>query len=230
VSKFRSPATPTGSEQLLSLKWALENVGGLSLEEATNELCQLVGLDGGEWLDVVSDDDWFIGDARYRTREQIEAAWNRRFASSTGVRLDDDAWHSPLWELWLTSSRMVYAANLEHLIRSQGRGAVARLAKATGRPPHTVSKWGRWRKGSKDVRLPPGTIRPTILDFFGLPLATDLERDPIFLGRGELRETMMRVTGRHYLESLRGDFLKQAVERLREESNRQVAALLRQES
>jgi hypothetical protein len=230
VSISRSQTTPSGSEQLLSLKWALEAVGGLPPEEAIDEVCRLLGVTPDRWASVVADEHWFIGDPRYRSREEIEEAWNRRWAVSTKVRLDEDSWHSRLWELWLISPRMVYGANLEFLIRRQGRGCVARLAKATGRPSHTVSKWGRWREESRRVRLPPNTIRPTILDFFGLPQAIDLELDALFLGRGELRETVLRAEGRYYLDVLRGLFLTQAVERLREESNRQAEASLRQTS
>ena len=132
----------------------------------------------------------------------------------------------PLWRLWLTNWKMVCAANLSYLIKIRGRGTVAKLAEATGRGRETPSKWGRWKEEGEKVRVPPKTIIPKILEFFDLKPSTDLSQTPLFLGYAEIRDDVLRGEGKHYLNCLSGDHLKQAVDRLREESARQAAKRL----
>ncbi len=166
---------------------------------------------------------WFVGDNRWNSLEQIQSIWNARFSGVTKVFLEDDVWHSPLWQLWLRDPKMVYAENLIYLIKSQGRGTVAQLAKFTCRNKDTASKWGRWREEGRKVRIPPSTLTPRILEFFGLKPSCDLYREPLFLGRAEIHDSLLRNEGKHYLDCLSGEHLNQAVNRLREESARQTA-------
>lgn len=212
--------SPNGSEQVLSLVWALKQVAGFEADEAVRAVANLFGIAEENWQACVRDSSWYVGDPRWRAREQIAAGWNDRYARSTDVWLDEDVWHRPLWELWLRNEKMVFAANLEYLISLGGRGTVARLARFTGRTRSTVSKWARWKQKGEDVRVPPRTILARLLEFFELQPTLDLYREPLFLGRNELRDAMLRVQGRHYIESLTGDSLSHAIELLREESAR----------
>lgn len=214
---------PSGSEQLLSLTWALENVAGFSHEEAIKAICEVFGIKRNYWESCIQDRDWFVGDNRWNSRELIESNWNARFSGLTKAYLDEDAWHMPLWQLWLTDPKMVFAENLMYLIKTQGRGTVAQLAKFTGRNTTTASKWGRWREEGRKVRVPPVTLVPRILEFFDLKPTCDLYREPLFLGRAEIHDAMLRIEGKHYLDCLSGEYLNQAVNRLREESARQTA-------
>mgnify|MGYP001264241314 FL=1 len=72
------------------------------------------------------------------------------------------------------------------------------------------------------MRLPPTTVLPKILEFFDLKPSCDLYSEPLFLGHAEIHDALLRIQGKHYLECLSGDHLHQAVDRLREESARQV--------
>ena len=64
--------SPTGSEQMLSLAWALEVVAKFSRENAVQAVCELMGMERTDWARCVEDDTWFIGDSRWNTREKIE--------------------------------------------------------------------------------------------------------------------------------------------------------------
>ena len=203
--------------------WALKNVAGFSEEDAVQAVCGVLGMERGRWKDYVRDRSWFVGDPHCRSREEVEVAWNQRLARLTNVWLDEDVWHAPLWQLWLKDQRMVLAANLSYLIELRGRGTVGRLAKFTGRDRTTVSKWGRWKEEGLNVRVPPSTVIPKILEFFDLKPTCDLYQEPLFLGLAEIHEAVLRNEGRHYLDSLSGEHLRQAVERLREESARYTA-------
>lgn len=214
--------TPRGWEQALSLAWALENIAGLTREDAVRATSELFGFEADQWQTWIADSSWFVGDGRCNTREQIELKWNERYARATEVWLDEDAWHAPLWQLWLQDPKMVCAANLTYLIELQGWGAVRRLAEAVGRSITTASKWGRWREEGRKVRIPPRTEMPKLLDFFGLGATVDLYAEPLFLGRSEIQDDLKRIEGKHYLDTLSGEFLRQAVDRLREESARQA--------
>lgn len=214
--------TPCGSDQVLSLAWALENVTDFNRKDAVSAVCELVGIPHSEWEGTLDDRSWFIGDPRWHNREQIEALWNERFAKLTRVWLDEDVWHLPLWHLWLTVPKMVFAANLRYLIDLGGQGTVKRLAAATGHQRTTASKWGHWVKEGKDVRIPQKSKVPAILEFFGLKPTCDLFVEPLFLGQGEIHDAVLRIEGKHYLDSLTGTHLSQAVEHLRAESARQV--------
>jgi len=218
--------SPSGSEQALSLAWALENAADFSHEDAFEAIRKVFGIGSGQWERCVDDRSWFVGDPRWSGREQIERKWNERFARLTNVWLDEDVWHSPLWQLWLTNAKMILAANLSYLIKLRGRGTVTRLAEFTERERETVSKWGRWQDKGENVRVPPATILPRILEFFELKPTCDLREEPLFLGRGEIHDALLRVEGRHYLDSLSGEHLSQAVDRLREESARQAVKRL----
>lgn len=214
--------TPRGWEQALSLVWALENIAGLTREDAVRVTCELFGFEADQWQTWIADSSWFVGDSRCNTREQIERRWSERFERATGVGLDEDAWHSPLWRLWLWEPKMVCAANLTYLIKLQGRGVVTRLAKAVGRNSTTASKWGRWREEGSKVRVPTRREMPKLLEFFGLGATVDLYAEPLFLGRSQIQDDLKRIEGKHYLDTLSGEFLRQAVDRLREESARQA--------
>jgi hypothetical protein len=72
------------------------------------------------------------------------------------------------------------------------------------------------------VRVPPTTCLPKILDYFGLPASLDLHQEPLFLGRSQEKDAVLRVSGRHYLDCLSGDHLRQAVDYLADESARQA--------
>ncbi len=220
--------SPTGSEQVLSLVWALEFAARSSYEEPVEAVCDIFGISHEEWEVVANDVSWFIGDStKHRhSREQIESLWNHRFEPITNVHLDEDAWHLPLWRLWLKNGKMIFAANLNYLISLGGRGTVIRLAKALGRSRTTASKWGNWQREGRKVRIPPRTALPKILDFFELKATCDLYSEPIFLGRGKLHDELLRAQGRHYLDSLGGTYLQQAVARLQEESAMQAAKRL----
>jgi hypothetical protein len=213
---------PKGSEQLLSLAWALENVAAFTKEDAIKAVCQVFGIEHTQWETCIKDSSWFVGDSRFNNREQIESKWNTLFSKVTKVLLDEDSWHTPLWQLWLREPKMIFAENLTYLIKARGRGTVVRLAKFTGRNTTTASKWGRWREEGRKVRLPHATLVPRILEFFDLKPSCNLYREPLFLGRAEIHETLLRNEGKHYLDCLSGEHLNQAVDRLREESVRQA--------
>ena len=213
---------PSGSEQALSLAWALENVADYEKDAALSAACALMGIPEDDWERCVADRSWFVGDPRWNGREKIERRWNERFAHRTKVRLDEDVWHTPLWQQWLTTPKMVLAANLSHLMQIRGRGATAELARATKRNPSTISRWGNWQEKGPKVRVPPSTAVAKILDFFGLPASIDLTREPLFLGRDDVRDALYRQEGKHYLDCLSGEHLRQAVDKLREESARQA--------
>ena len=221
--------TPSGAEQALSLAWALQSVGGYSQVEAFLAVREMFGFRDEVWPGVLDEWSWFIGDERChrRSREQIQETWNQRFAPQTGVYLDEESWLLPFWAQWLKTPKMIFAANLEYLIASRGRGAVADLARAVGRRVETPSKWAKWNEQDKKVRMPRSTAMPKILDFFGLPATFDLYDEPIFLGREEIRDAVNRSRGKHYLDNMSGKHLAQAVERLSEESARQAAKKLR---
>ena len=218
--------SPSGSEQILSLAWALENVADFSHEDAVRAICEVIGIEIADWGNCIEDISWFIGDSRWHSREQIESKWNERFSRVTKVWLDEDVWHTPLWQLWLKDSKMVFAANLSYLIKIGGRGTVARLAKFTGRNKTTASKWGRWKEEGRKVRIPPTTLLPRIMEFFDLRPSCDLYQEPLFLGHAEIHDALLRIQGKHYLECLSGEYLNQAVDRLREESARQATKRL----
>lgn len=213
---------PSGSEQALSLKWALENVADFDHEAAVKAVCEIFGIKAARWQSCIEDASWFVGDGRWNNHDQVESRWNERFATLTSAWLNDDVWHAPLWQLWLPERKMVFAANLAYLIKFRGRGAVAGLAKFTGRNTTTASKWGRWREEGRKVRLPPTTSVPRVLEFFGLKPSCDLYREPLFLGRAEIQDELLRIEGKHYLDCLSGEYLRQGVDRLREESARQA--------
>lgn len=217
--------TPSGSEQLLSLAWMLQSIAHFSREDALVAVDGLCGIDAQKRDSLLSDWSWFVGEGSGIARQQIEDGWNARFARQTNCWLDEDAWHQPLWRLPLPERKMVFAANLDYLLSIRGRGSVAALAKYLGRSTTTASKWGRWQAEGRKVRVPPATAMPRILDFFGLKAACDLCEEPLFLGRAELEDELVRIEGEHYLATLRGDFLKQAVARIREESLRQIDSL-----
>ncbi len=214
--------SPTGSEQVLSLCWALQAVADFSEEDAIVAAREVFGIEPDDWQTCVTDRSWFIGDPRWNSREEIERRWNQRHSHATGIWLDEDAWHLPLWQLWLTHPKMILAANLNYLVKLNGRGTVVGLAKATGRGQSTASKWGRWKDEGRKVRVPPRTILPKVLEFFGLKPSCDLHRDPLFLGQSAMRDAVLRARGKQYLETLSGENLALAVNQLRDESTRQV--------
>lgn len=214
---------PCGSEQVLSLAWALEQIAKFDRDDAIRATREICGISSAEWEPCVDDRTWYIGDPRWYDRARIESLWNDRFSRPTRVWLDEDAWHQPLWRLWLTTPKMVLAANLNYLMEAGGRGTVAQLAEFAGRNRTTASKWGRWTEEGPNVRVPPTTAMPRILEFFELRPTCDLSQEPLFLRCSEIHEAVLRIQGKHYLDCLSGDHLTQAVDRLREESARQAA-------
>lgn len=222
--------SPSGSEQLLSLAWALEYVACLEQQESVTAVCDLFGIQDDHWEACVDDRTWFIGDPRWLSRELLEKKWNERFAAATKVWLNEDVWHLPLWQLWLTVPKMVLAANLAYLIRASGRGSVARLAQFTGRNRSSVSRWGRWQETGQDVRVPPSTLLPKILEFFDLKPSCNLVTEPYFLGHSAIHDGVLRNQGKHYLNCLSGEYLLQAVTQLREETLLQAAKRLGRDS
>lgn len=222
--------SPSGSEQVLSLAWALENVAGFEQQVAVTSVCELFGIQEDQWGVCVDDRTWFVGDGRWHSRELVEIKWNERFSAATKAWLDEDVWHLPLWQLWLTGPKMVFSANLAYLITVSGRGTVARLAQFTGRNRSTVSRWGRWQEKGQKVRLPPSTILPKILEFFDLKPSCNLAAEPFFLGRTAIHDGVLRNQGKYYLGCLSGEHLTQAVAHLREESLRQASLRLGGES
>jgi hypothetical protein len=218
--------TPGGWEQALSLAWALEAVGSFSREQAISSAEDLFGLEAGSWNRYVTDRTWFIGDRRVRGREQIEAKWNQQYAAVSHVWLDEDSWHSPLWSKWLPTPKMTLAANLEYLIKLRGRGTVGKLASFMGRSKTTASKWAHWKDEGDKVRVPPTTDLPRVLEFFSLGASVDLYRVPLFLGEAQVKDELQRIRGRHFLDCLSGEHLRQAVNALGEESARQASKKL----
>lgn len=219
--------SPHGWEQALSLVWMLESIANFSHEDAIHAVCKLIGCSPNDWEKMISDSSWFIGDARWNRHEEIESSWNRKFAGITQVFLDENAWHLPVWKLLLKNKKMVFAANLSYLLQVSGRGSVARLAEFTGRARTTASKWGRWQDEGEDVRIPPTTLLPKILEFFDLRPSCDLYEEPLFLRRNEVRDSLLRIQGKHYLDSLSGEHLSLAVKKLEDESARQAKMKLK---
>ncbi len=220
--------TPGGWEQALSLTWALEAAGNFTREQAIASAEDLFGIEAGTWNRYVTDRSWFIGDRRVRSREQIESKWNQQFATVSNAWLDEDSWHSPLWQKWLPTPKMTLAANLEYLIKLRGRGAVGQLATFMGRSKTTASKWAHWKDEGEKVRVPPSTDLPRVLEFFSLGASVDLYRVPLFLGEAQFKDEVQRNMGRHYLDCLSGEHLRQAVNALGEESSRQASRKLDQ--
>jgi len=218
--------SPSGSEQVLSLKWVLENVANLNSEDAMQATCEVFGIAVKNWQKLIEDASWYVGDSRLYSHEKIQSIWNRRFSSLTNIWLDEDVWHAPLWELWLRSPKMIFAANFSYLKEVGGRGTVVGLAKFIGRNVTTVSKWGRWQEEDRKVRLPPSTVYPKVVEYFDLKPSCDLSKEPLFLGRDAIQDALLRIEGKHYLECLSGEHLGQAVDRLREESVRQLTKKL----
>jgi hypothetical protein len=223
VAGIMQTMLPKGSEQLLSLTWALEKVADFSQDEAIKAVCEIFGIKRNHWDSCIQDNDWFVGDNRWNSCELVESKWNARFSGLTNTYLDEDVWHMPLWQLWLKDPKMVLAENLMYLIKIQGRGTVVKLAKFTGRNITTASKWGRWLEEGRKVRVPPTTLIPKILEFFELKPTCDLYHESLFLGRASIQDAMLRIKGKHYLDCLSGDYLKQAINSLQEESVRQAS-------
>ncbi len=218
---------PSGAEQILSLAWALENIADFTREDAISATCDVIGISKARWESCAKDTGWHIGDGRWGdSREAIESRWNRRFAKTTESWLDENVWHTPLWHLWLPARKMVFAANLSYLLMIRGRGSVADLAKTLGRSRTTASKWGRWRDEGKKVRVPTATAMLQVLEFFGLRPSCDLYTEPLFLGHAEIEDAVLRIEGRHYLDCLSGEHLRQAVTKLQEETARQGTSRL----
>jgi hypothetical protein len=215
--------TPGGWEQALSLAWALETAVNFSREQAVASAQDLFGIKADSWDSYVTNRDWFVGDQRMRSREQIESQWNQQFAKASNVWLDEDSWHLPLWQLWLPVPKMVLAANLEYLIKLRGRGVVSQLATFMGRSKTTASKWAHWKDEGEKVRVPPSTDLPRVLEFFGLGATVDLYRVPLFLGEALAEDQLQRNKGKHFLDCLSGEHLRQAVKALGEESARQAS-------
>ena len=64
--------TPSGSEQALSLTWALEKVAYFKLEEAVKAVCELFGIKVPQCQACIADASWFVGDARCSSRTEFE--------------------------------------------------------------------------------------------------------------------------------------------------------------
>ncbi len=222
-------SVPCGSDQALSLVWGLEQIADFQHEDAVMSVSGVFGISPDRWEAAIADRSWFVGSSHWHTREVIESLWNERYSRATRGWLDENVWHAPLWQLWLNTPKMVFAANLAYLIKISGRGTVVRLATYTGRNRTTVSKWARWKEEGEAVRLPPLTLMPRILGYFDLKATCDLHTEPLFLGRSEIRDAALRIQGKHYLEFLSGEQLVQAVRYLENESARQATKKMRED-
>ena len=218
---------PSGSEQVLSLKWALEQVANLESTLAIKAVSYLVGIRPSQWEFCVTDDSWFTGNAPFKKQEEIESLWNERYARMTNIWLDEDAWLNPLWRLWLPEPKMILAANLNYLFELKGHGSRTQLATFMGRNPASVSRWGNWQKDGPKVRVPPETVFPLILEFFHLNPTFKMTEEPLFLGRSQIHDELVRFQGMHYLGKLSGDYLRQGVRLLKEEADRETAQRLK---
>jgi len=96
----------------------------------------------------------------------------------------------------------VLIANIRHLIDGLAHGQRRQFATKLGVDVTTVSRW------STAAQRPTKTKLGRIRDYFGLPVATDLEGDPIFLSLDPVTGSEMRGWLHEQIEGLEADTLR----------------------
>lgn len=96
----------------------------------------------------------------------------------------------------------VLIANIRHLIDGLAHGQRRQFATELGVDVTTVSRW------STAAQRPTKTKLGRIRDYFGLPVATDLEGDPIFLSLDPVTGSEMRSWLHEQIEGLDADTLR----------------------
>ena len=96
----------------------------------------------------------------------------------------------------------VLTANIRHLIDGLAHGQRRQFAAQLGVDVTTVSRW------STAAQRPTKTKLGRIRDYFGLPVATNLEGDPIFLSLDPVTGTEMRSWLHEQIEGLDADTLR----------------------
>ena len=96
----------------------------------------------------------------------------------------------------------VLAANIRHLIDGLAHGQRKHFAAELGVDVTTVSRW------SSSAQRPTKTKLKRICDYFGLPLATNLEDDPVFLSLDPVTGSEMKSWLHEQIEGLDADTLR----------------------
>ena len=96
----------------------------------------------------------------------------------------------------------VLAANIRHLIDGLAHGQRRQFAAGLGVDVTTVSRW------STAAQRPTKTKLGRIRDYFGLPVATSLEVDPIFLSLEPVTGNEMRSWLHEQIEGLDAETLR----------------------
>jgi len=96
----------------------------------------------------------------------------------------------------------VLTANIRHLIDGLAHGQRKHFAAELGVDVTTVSRW------STAVQRPTKTKLGRIRDYFGLPIAMDLEGDPIFLSLDPVTGSEMKSWLHEQIEGLEADTLR----------------------
>lgn len=94
------------------------------------------------------------------------------------------------------------AANIRHLIDGLAHGQKRQFAAELGVDVTTVSRW------SSSAQRPTKTKLKRICDYFGLPLATNLEDDPVFLSLDPVTGSEMKSWLHEQIEGLDADTLR----------------------
>ena len=96
----------------------------------------------------------------------------------------------------------VLTANIRHLIDGLAHGQRRQFASHLGVDVTTVSRW------STAAQRPTKTKLGRIRDYFGLPIGTDLECDPIFLSLDPVTGSEMKSWLHERIEGLDADTLR----------------------
>lgn len=96
----------------------------------------------------------------------------------------------------------VLSANIRHLIDGLAHGQRRQFASKLGVDVTTVSRW------STAAQRPTKTKLGRIRDYFGLPVATNLEGDPVFLSLDPVTGNEMRSWLHEHIEGLDADTLR----------------------
>ena len=96
----------------------------------------------------------------------------------------------------------VLTANIRHLIDGLAHGQRKHFAAELGVDVTTVSRW------SSSTQRPTKTKLRRICGYFGLPVVTDLERDPMFLSLDPITGTEMRSWLHEQIDGMDADTLR----------------------
>ena len=96
----------------------------------------------------------------------------------------------------------VLTANIRHLIEGLAHGQRKYFAAELGVDVTTVSRW------SSSAQRPTRTKLRRICEYFGLPLATNLEDDPVFLSLDPVTGSEMKSWLHEQIEGLDADTLR----------------------